>query len=325
MNLLTAQHLVRRAWQFGVLLAAILVVAGARADASGPGRFLLVFELSPGVKKNLPLLKQTLDGLFSSNLQRELQDNDDLAVWTVDQDLHPAAFPVATWSPADAQMYSARLKDFLGRQNFSRRASLAAVQPLLNRVVKNSERLTVLIFCDDQSRLLGTPYDSGVNDIIKKASAENKNAPQLFILVLRSYQGGYLGGSVNRSGALSFPKFPPPPKPEPPPIVVKPAPVPVPAAAPIPALIIVGTNVSTSLPAPVKPAPEPAIIVIVTNPPAAAPIIVVAPPPPAPVSNPPAPVPPAPVPAPVIQKIPAPEPVAAAPAPMTPASPPATR
>ena len=256
MNILTAGHLARKAWRWSVLLAGLFLATGARAAAPEPGRFLLVFETSPVLKKNLPAVKQTLDLLFSSNLQHELQDNDDVAVWTVDQDLHTGTFPLASWSPEDAQMYSERLKDLLGRQKFSRHAGLAAVQPLLNRVVKTSEKLTVIVFCDGQSNLLGTPYDSGVNTIIKKARAESKGAPGLFILVLRSYQGQYLGCSVNRMpGPLDIPKFPAPPKPEP--VVVKPAPPAPPAPAPVPALIIVGTKVGTNLAQLTKPVPIP--------------------------------------------------------------------
>ena len=82
MNILTAKHFVRQAWRVFVLLAAILFVAGAKADAPEPGRFLLIFETSPALKKNLPAVKQMLDELFASNLQHELKDDDDLAVWT---------------------------------------------------------------------------------------------------------------------------------------------------------------------------------------------------------------------------------------------------
>jgi len=265
MIILKAQFFLRKAWRWGALLALLWVVGGGRAaETPEPNRFLLVFETSPAVKKNLPAVRQLLDGLFASNLQGEMQENDDLAVWTVDQDLHTGTFPLASWSPADAVMYSARLKDFLGRQTFSRRASLAAVQPLLNRVVKNSERLTVVIFCDGQSRLLGTPYDDGVNEIITNATVKTKTTAPLIVLVLRSYHGEYLGCSVNRSAPLNFPRFPSPPKPEPAPKpeptpAVKPTPTPAPAVAvaPVPALIIVGTNFSTNVSVLTKPPPVP--------------------------------------------------------------------
>ncbi len=242
----------------------LLAAGGGRAaDAPQPNRFLLIFETSPVLKQNLPLVRQTLGKLFASNLQNEIQDNDDLAVWTVDQSLHTGAFPLASWSPDDAEMYGERLNEFLGQQKFTRHASLANVQPLLNRVAKNSERLTVVIFCDSQSRLLGTPYDSEVNEIITNAAARVKGGPIPFILVLRAYQGEYLGYSFNRSGTLNFPKFPPPPKPEPPAVVkpaAVPAPVPVarPVATPVPSLIIVGTNAGNHVSALTQPASAPA-------------------------------------------------------------------
>jgi hypothetical protein len=312
MNILTEQPFFRTARRWGALLAVLFAATGVRAaDAPEPGRFLLVFETSPGLKKNLPALRQTLDGLFSSNLQHEMQENDDLAVWTVDQDLHTGAFPLASWAPADAEMYSARLKDFLGRQKFTPRASLAAVQPLLNRVVKNSERLTVLIFCDGQSRLLGTPYDSGVNEIITNAVTRTKAGPQMFVLVLRAHHGEYLGGSVNRSAPLNFPKFPPPlsPKPEPPPLIQPPPVVAPVVVAPVPALIIVGTNASTNFAALTKPTPQPApppalpptAIALVTNLPVPKLIML-----------------PAPAPVPSVSKNPAPEPVTSVPLAETP-------
>ena len=334
-----------RHWSFVNATMLLLAASGGwAANAPQPGRFLLIFETSPTLKKNLPAVRQSLGRLFADNLQNEIQDSDDLAVWTVDQSLHTGTFPLASWSPEDAETYSERLNDFLGQQKFTRHASLTNVQPLLNRVIKNSERLTVLIFCDSQSRLLGTPYDSGVNEIITNAAARAKGVPLPFILVLRANHGEYLGCSVNRSGTLNFPKFPPPP----PPPAVKPAVVPTPPpvarplAIPAPSLVIVGTNAGTNLSsvtasaaAPTPPPMPPPM----TNPPAmnAAPTIAAVPvtsapppevaaaPPANPVPTPPAPAMPLPTPAQTLQKTSPPAPVAAVapPAAVIPASPPA--
>lgn len=345
MNSAMAQICFQRAWRWLPLLAGMLALTGVRAAAPPQAnRFLLVFETSHAMKKNLPAIRATLDGLFSSNLQNEMRENDDLAVWTVDEKLHTDTFPLASWAPGDAVGYSARLKDFLRHRRFPRHASLAALQPLLNRVMQSSERLTVLIFCDGESRLQGTPYDSGVNEIVTNAAARIKGAEPMFVIVLRSYHGEYLGCSVNRSLPLNFPQFPPPPKPAPPkaepPPKVEPLPAPAVVVPPVPALIIVGTKASTNLsaltnlvaaptPVPVPKAPEtnapatnaPVAKAPATNtiamkaPPAAAPApkIVVAPSPqPAPAPNPPAPAKPLPAPVPIVQKTSAPAPVAVA-------------
>ena len=304
-------------------LAGLLAAGGARADGSEPNRFLLIFETSPVIKKDLPAIHQILGQLFASNLQKEIQTDDDLAVWTVDQTLHTGTFGMASWSPEEAEVYSENLTSFLEHQKYSRRASLAAVQPLLNRVVKSSERLTVIIFCDSGSRHAGTPYDAGVNGIITNAVTRLKGDSSPFILVLRSYHGEYLGCSVNRQGPLNFPKFPPPPAPKvapapapavtiaPPPLA---APVTGPVVTPVPALIIVGTNATTNAAAVLK-ASETVITMAAT----AAPPIVAS----APVVNPPAtPAPAAPPPAPAPEPaVPASAPNAPAPAVTTPAAP----
>lgn len=243
------------------LIAVILAVGGGRAaETPQAGRFLLIFETSPVLKKNLPMVRATLAELFASNFQNEIATDDELAVWTVDQDLHTGTYPLVNWSPDDASMSAERLSDFLGHQKYTRHATLDPVQPLLNRVVRTSDRLTVLIFCDGQSRLQGTPYDAGVNNIMTNAVARLKGGPMPFFLVLRAYHGEYLGCSVNRAAPLNFPKFPSPPKPEPP-AVAQPAPAPVlqapvtgPVVAPVPAIIIVGTNASTNAAAVLAPA-----------------------------------------------------------------------
>lgn len=262
MNILKTRYLFRNAWRLAALLTVFFAAIGVRAQDDEQqqqvGRFLLIFETSPVMKKNLPALRQTLGDLFVNNLQSEMQKDDDLAIWTVDEKLHTDKYPLQNWTPNDAETSADSLNAFLGKQNFTRHANLEPIQPLLNRVVRHSDELTVLIFCDNKSQLSGTPYDSGVNEIITNATAKANGAPSSYIVVLRSYHGKYFGCSVNRSLPLKIPEFPKPPKPQTPPHVesttitrAEPVPeiplstAPVPSA--VPALIIVGDHASTNV------------------------------------------------------------------------------
>jgi len=260
MNISKTGHFFRTACRLATLLAVLLAGGVSRAQSQQPARYLLIFETSPVMKKNLPLIRQMLGEMFSSNLQNQMKTGDDLAVWTVDETLHTGTFPLQSWTPDNAADYTDQLNDFLGHQKYRRKASLAGIQPLLDHVVQNSEKLTVLIFCDGQARISGTPYDSGMSDILTNAMARLNGVEKPFVIVLRSYHGEYLGCSVNRSGLLNFPPFPaPPPPPQPQPVVKAvpaPAPAPVtgPVVTPIQALVIIGTNASTNASALVKPA-----------------------------------------------------------------------
>src|SRR5579859_3068257 len=119
MHKLMVRQRLRFARRFVALAGVLLFAAGAgwAGDVPQPDRYLFVFESSPVVKKHLPDIQRTLVKLFASNMQQEIHDDDDVAVWTVDESLHRGAFPVMSWSPGEAAMYTARLDDFLGKQN----------------------------------------------------------------------------------------------------------------------------------------------------------------------------------------------------------------
>ena len=270
-----------------LLLAMMFLALGVQlAEGQQTRRFLFIFETSPTIKKNLPVVKNALAKMFENNLQGELHLDDEIAVWTVDEDVHYDPKLLGGWSPESAATYAKQLDEHLDDQHYTRHASLNAIQPALSRVVKNSERLTVLIFCDTQSHMAGTPDDNGINQAITNTAAKVK-APIPLVIVLRSYRGEYVGSSVNHSADLDIPPFPLPPKSTPPPtptvsrLVTPPAPAPAqvsgPVVTPVPALIIVGTKAGTNIslltntPPPSPPPPPPAPAPVIKNPPTSEP------------------------------------------------------
>ena len=277
MNKLMVRNIVRITCCLALLAAWLLPASAATDDQYGgiePRRLLLIFETSKVMKENLPLIKATLARLFSSNLQNQLYPYDDIAVWTVDDTVHAEQSLIYSWEPDEAATYTGKVCEFLLKQKFSRHTSLEPIQPALNRIVKHSEHLTVLIFCDSQSRMVGTPYDTGINSIITNTATRLEGKQTPLIIVLRSYRGQYIGSSVNASAQLNFPKFPTPPKPAPPVALSETTPVPVPhagekPAATVPDMIIVGTEAGTNvslLTNTPPPAARPATMVPATTP-----------------------------------------------------------
>src|SRR5579862_6054486 len=155
--------------------------------------------------------------------------------------------------------------------------------PKVNNLVQDSQRLTVLIFCDGDGEIKGTPFDDAINTVLKENGSALRKANQAFVIVLRAQLGRYIGYSVNSSAiGVNLPDFPPlpaPPQPVTPvptnplPSPRAPSPPPVIQAAP---LIIIGTNVGTN-PIPlvpsrmVPPSPPPAKVESIPPPPAESP------------------------------------------------------
>jgi len=262
----------RRLRTIAALLAGVFLIfkmPAQPATQTVDNRFLLVFDTSSDMKQRLPAVQHALDTLLASSMRDQIHAGDSIAVWTFDRELRTEHL-VQQWVPADAAAISSNIIRFVAHQHYSKKTSFDALRPSLNRVVQNSDRLTVLIFCDGNGQMTGTPFDAGINRVFQQQRAERKKTEQPFILVLRAQLGGYTGCTMNSPPALvNFPQFPPLPEP---PMEATNAPPPPPTRPSVaaPPLILIGTKARTNAPPP-EPAPLPPLTTNQPPPTAAAP------------------------------------------------------
>jgi hypothetical protein len=267
MNGTSSKKLAGIAWIFSALCAGIYCrqAAGAEPPAQPvDNRLLLVFDTSAAMKKCLPVTRIAVNQFFLSTVSGQLQAGDTIGVWTFGTGTSAGQFPLQTWRPEAAATIASNINVFVGRQHFGNTTKFDRLMPLVNNLVQESERLTVLIFCDGDGQFSNTPYDTAVNDLFMKNQRAAQHAKQPFVIVLRSQRGQYVGCQVDSPPSpITFPGFPPLPVPPSEPATLPP-PLPTNLPPPLPPLIIVGTNVGTNLPPPeLKPAPK----IIPTNPP----------------------------------------------------------
>ena len=239
-------------WLVAAAGLCLFLSAGHAQTNSGGGRWLLIFDTSPAMKKRLPGTEAALRHFFATRGDGQVEDGDSVGVWTFDQQIN-AQFPTFVWSSETAAGAVTNLTAFLRQQRYRTESSPALLEVPLNHVVASSQRLTVVLFTDGAGEVAGTPFDLGINKTFRDGLAERKKNRQPFAVVMRSQFGKFTGCTVNfPPGDLSLPAFPPPPPPPSRPLVV------VPPPAPVPALVIVGTHVSTDTNALVeKPPVEP--------------------------------------------------------------------
>jgi hypothetical protein len=249
------------------LFAGIILIPELRAqptEQTVQSRFLFVFETSHDMKLRLEATEKALNIALALSLNGQMHAGDSMGVWTFGQKLRPGDYPLQTWDPDNAVAIASNLVKFVDSQQYAKSARFEALQPVLNEVVQDSERLTVLIFCDGGGKFSGTPYDDGINQIFEQKSEAQKKTKQPFIIVLRSQLGQYIGCTVGLPPELlTYPQFPPLPAPPPPAPKVTNTPAPAPVIVGQP-LIIIGTKNKSNPPAPVAvPTNSPAM----TNPP----------------------------------------------------------
>ena len=256
------------------MLVAVMLMIPAPALRAQPAarkvdsRFLLIFDNSSEMKRRLPAVQKALEILLATSMSQQMHLGDSLGVWTLDQNLHAGQFPLQYWDPDDAVMISTNIISFVSKQRYAKTTSFDALHPLLDQLVQKSERLTVLIFCDGNGEIHGTPYDTGINQIFKQRQGEQQKARAPVVIGLRSQRGQYVGCMVSfPPQPVSLSPFPPLPEPAPvtPPVTNVP---PAPPRPPVPPLIIIGTkheskppvtptNLPTLQTAPALPSPAP--------------------------------------------------------------------
>ncbi|MGD1088482.1 MAG: hypothetical protein ABR955_07120 [Verrucomicrobiota bacterium] len=240
------------------LFATILLIPALYAQPEPQkiqNRFLLIFDTSSLMKKCLPTTRVAVKKLLFSMMDGQLQPGDTIGVWTFAKEVGPGRFPLQQWQPENAATIAANITAFVESQRYRKSTDFEATMLLLSAIVEDSDRLTVLIFCDGDGEMNHTPFDDAINKMFEKNRRPLQKALQPFVVVLRSQTGVYVGYTVNSAaGPPDFPQFPPIPQA---PEVTPPNPPPPPAPVVIaPPLIIIGTNVGTNLPPHASPAPK---------------------------------------------------------------------
>jgi hypothetical protein len=259
---LQKKRMVHGALLLAALLGGMVAVPGLRAQPvvrKVDSRFLFVFDTSAEMKHRVKAVQYAISSILATSADGQLHSNDSIGVWTFDRQLQTGQFPLQRWKPDQAVTMASTINAFVGSQRYSTKTSFDVLLPLLNKVVQNSERLTVVIFCDGYGEIHGTPYDTGVNQVFQQRQGERQKARQPIVIVLHSQLGQYVDCMVSfPPQPVSFPEFPPMPAAAPP--ASKAAPAPAPARPVVPPLIIIGTPVTNRVP---PPAPRP----VPTNPP----------------------------------------------------------
>jgi hypothetical protein len=317
------------------LLAALLfAVLPCRADKSSKdlkqeeNRFLFVIDTSSSMSSCSNAVVQDVVELLESDLKGEFRRGDTIGLWTYNDRLHPE-FPMEVWSRTDKDVIVADIAAFLEERRFGRRAHFDRIMPELNHVIKNSRRITIVLFSGGAGLIQGTPFDKEIDALQKEYGKEFRATHEPFVTVLAARNGSVFDYTVNYPGLVAIPHTanPEPPAPTNPPVVIETPPAPAPPP-PLRSFIMVAPPkvVQPVAPPPVvvtplvAPTPEPQPAPVNVVPVAAPPVAVVAPAPesqpaPAPSQTAPPQTQPAAIPITARQNS---EPVVAAPAPQAP-------
>jgi hypothetical protein len=168
--------------------------AAARRPAN---RYLLIVENSRSIQRRLEGMVQSVRELLDSGMGGQLQRGDTLGLWTFNDEVYAGRFALEQWSPEAQSAITGRVLDFLKTQKYEKPARLEKVLPALERVLRDSEFLTLILVTDGAEDLEGTPFDKQVNDVFEQWRARQEQKHMPFVTVLRAEKGKFTAGAAN--------------------------------------------------------------------------------------------------------------------------------
>ena len=209
----------RLAWLISIVFCCLPVQSMRSADAElpavNPGRYLLIVDTSSSMRRYAENASSALEKLLLSGMNGQLSEGDTIGVWTYNEDLYTGNFPLQHWKPELRQNITTEVTAFVKRQPFEKESHWEKVMPSLLRLVRESEKITVMFVSNGETKMVGSPFDRAINAIYDNSFEELKKQRDPFLTLLRAQRGRWIGYSVTWSPwPVEFPRFlPEAPKP----------------------------------------------------------------------------------------------------------------
>ena len=215
MNLRPPMNLNRAAGYSIVLMGCLLLTSEARSQTNVPkigtisSRFLVIVETSHPMGRRSDATLKTVGSLLYSGFNHQIKQGDSVGVWTFNQQLYTGRLPLQRWStPLQHEIVSGTL-DFLKSQKFEKQPAFSSVRPALDKVIKDSEFISVIFVSSGEDAMTGTPFDDKINELYKSWKVDQEKARMPFITVLRAKRGRITGyAAVPAPWQIEIPPWP---------------------------------------------------------------------------------------------------------------------
>ena len=161
-------------------------------------RYLLVVDISLAMDARARNTLKTLEDLLKSDMGGQIKAGDSLGLWTFNSSLYAGRFPLQRWLPNERNAITEHVLTFLKQQKREKAADLEPVMGAMERLIKDSQLITIVLVSAGDSAIHGTPFDDRINDFWQRWQEKQKSARMPFVLVLRARNGEIVDYSLNR-------------------------------------------------------------------------------------------------------------------------------
>ena len=172
-------------------------------------RFLLIVETSRPMGQRSDAALKTAASLLYSGFNHQIKQGDTLGVWTYNEQLYTGRMPLRRWSTPLLHEIISDTHDFLKSQRYEKQPAFSSVRPALDKVIKDSEFITVILISSGQDAISGTPYDDKINELYNNWKGDQEKERMPFVTVLRAKRGTIIGyAAIPVPWQLEMPPWP---------------------------------------------------------------------------------------------------------------------
>jgi hypothetical protein len=149
----------------------------------------MIFDISRGMQSKEDAVQQIASGFVQSGANGQMRRGDTLGIWFFNDSLIVGQFPLQEWRPESAHEIAHKLIGVLHTVPYQKDGHLETVTPDMNRIIKNSDFITVVILSDGSSEISGTDCDGKINASFREWRKSQQKSKMPFIIVLRAARG----------------------------------------------------------------------------------------------------------------------------------------
>jgi hypothetical protein len=182
---------------FGPLL--LLGQTNPPAPVYPVNRFLFIIETSRSMQRRSDAMRQSVLDTLRSAVANQAHPGDTLGIWTFNEELYTKVFPLQKWSAESPSGVGERVASFLKAQKLEKATRFDKVMPVLDRLTRNSQFITVILISMGDTDIQGTPFDSRINEFFRKWRLQQQDAGSPFVIGLRAQAGKFVDCTMNPS------------------------------------------------------------------------------------------------------------------------------
>lgn len=199
-KLIKLNELNRSRWIFALILSLAWLPFRATAQTTNsrpaPGRYLVILETSRAMGHRSDGTIKTAANLVFSGMYGQIRQGDTIGVWTYNKDLYTGRLPLQRWSTLEQRDVCSAILNFIKSQKYEGQPAFSSARPPLEKVIKDSESITVILISSGEEKMSGTPFDEQINQLYDNWREEQQKSRMPFVTVLRAKRGTIIGYSV---------------------------------------------------------------------------------------------------------------------------------